>query len=204
MRETHATAAAAGLADHAARALVCLTTALEWAWMYDEAAAALEEALRYALANDLDGYVQYLLGVRAGLRLERCEWDAALADADAALNRPNLIGVSVVGALVVRGRILGARGDPSALSILDTAAEQAYGTEELQRIGPVAVARAEHFLLRGDPGRAADEATRGLALATVEGSSVAHHRAGVPALASHRPQRWSRTDLDTTLAVDGR
>ena len=37
--------------------------------------ADLERALRFARERELDGYVQYLLGVRANLRLLRGEWD---------------------------------------------------------------------------------------------------------------------------------
>jgi DNA-binding CsgD family transcriptional regulator len=169
LRDTYVTASAAGLADHAARALVCLATFQEQSGHYDAAAVVFDEALGYAASCGLEGYVQYLLGVRAGQRLERCDWDGALADADDALGRPNRIGVAVVGALVARGRILAARGEPEALSILDRAADHAYGTEELQRIGPVAAARAEYYLLCGNPDRAADEARRGLTLALAKG-----------------------------------
>ncbi len=47
----------------------------------------------------LDGYVQYLLGARAGLRLLRGEWPAAEADAHAALELGEQPGVSVCPAL---------------------------------------------------------------------------------------------------------
>jgi DNA-binding CsgD family transcriptional regulator len=169
LRRAHATAAAAGLIDHAARALVNRAAAMVERCEYYEAAGALDEALRYATAHDLDGYVQYLLGIRAIIRLERCEWSAALADAADSLNRSSRIGVAVVPALVARGRILAARGDADAMPTLDRAADGAYATGELQRIGPVAAARAEYFLLAGDPDRAAEEARTGLALAIAKG-----------------------------------
>ena len=169
LRDAHNTASAAGLAEHAARALVCVSASHLLAWEYDACAAVLDEALSYALAHDLDGYIQYLLGVRALIRLERCDWDAALADAEQAMGLANRSGVPAVFALVARGRILAARGLPEALSTLDIAADLARGTEELQRIVPVAAARAEYFLLNGDLDRAAAEARTGLALATSKG-----------------------------------
>ncbi len=170
LREAHGIASAAGLAEHAARALVCLATSWQQIHRLDGAAAVLDEALLYASSHDLEGYVQHALGFRARLRLEQCDWDAALADTDDALGRPNRIGIAVVDALVARGRILSARGARDALATLDLAADHAYGTEELQRIGPVAAARAEYFLLAGDPDRAADEARRGLMLAVEKGN----------------------------------
>ncbi len=99
------------------------------------------------------------------MRLERCEWNAALADATESLGMPARSGVAVAPALVALGRILSARDDAEALSRLDEAAGYAYNTGELQRICPVAAARAEYFLLAGEPARAEAEARTGLALA---------------------------------------
>jgi DNA-binding CsgD family transcriptional regulator/tetratricopeptide (TPR) repeat protein len=167
--QIHTTAAAGGAVEHAARALAVLSSSSLLTWNLAGADSMVEHALNYAADSNLEGYVQYLLGVRASIRFHLCDWNAALADADDALSRPNRIGVAVVSALVVRGRIQTARDDPGALSTLDRAAEIAADTGELQRIGPVAAARAEHFLLCGDPGRAAEEARRGLRLAVAKG-----------------------------------
>jgi DNA-binding CsgD family transcriptional regulator len=169
VREAHVRAAAAGLADHATRALVVISAYQQRAWQYDAAAPVLDDALAYASANDLDGYVQYLLGLRAEIRLERCDWEAALADCDDALGRPFRGGVAVQSALIARGRILAARGSAEAMETLDIAARYASGTEEVQRIGPVAAARAEYFSLAGDLRRAAEEARRALVLARAKG-----------------------------------
>jgi len=169
MRRVHADAAAAGLADHAARALVNLASCLVETWEYVAGAAALDDAFAYASAHDLGGFSQYLLGVIAGVQLERCEWDGALAAASASLDGPARFSSQVLPALVARGRILAARGLDGALSMLDIAADRAYGIGELQWIGPVASARAEYFLLVGDPDRAVEEARRGLAIALEKG-----------------------------------
>ena len=167
----HAEAAAAGLLDHAARALVNLASLLVHHGEYRQAEPALARALDYATRHDLDGYVQYLHGVRAAARLERGEWDAALADAEESLARPTRIGVAVVPGLVARGRIQAARGDAEARSTLDRAAGLAYRIGELQWIVPVAAARAELHWLAGEPDRAAREVRRGLALAIEKGSA---------------------------------
>jgi len=165
LRLAYVRASEAGLVDSAARALGSLAGTMLQRSEFAAAGPVVDEALEYAMANDLDGYAQHLLGLRAVIRVEQCAWDAALDDAEASLGRPNRPGVAVINALLARGRILGARGLTGALSALDRAAEQAYGIGEIQWIGPVASARAEHFLIEGDPARAADEARRGLALA---------------------------------------
>ncbi|HEY6592685.1 MAG TPA: hypothetical protein VI011_01060 [Asanoa sp.] len=147
LRRLHAEAAAAGFPDHAARALVNRAASLVEGSDYVGAEAAVDEALRYVAVNHLDGYLKYLFGVRAGVRLERAEWDAALGDAEESLARPGGAGQTVVPALVAKARILSARGNGAALSILDRAAAVAEQLDELQRIGPVADARAEHSCL---------------------------------------------------------
>jgi DNA-binding CsgD family transcriptional regulator len=200
LRQAYVTASAAGLVDSAARALGSLAGTMVQRSDFAGAAPIVEEALEYAVANDLDGYVQHLLGLRAVIRVEQCAWDAALHDAAASLSRPTRPGIAVVNALVARGRILGARGDAEALSTLDRAAEHAYGIGEIQWIGPVASARAEYFLIAGDPARAAEEARQGLALAIEKGhpghadelSYRLGQATGVPAVeAADRAARWA-------------
>jgi DNA-binding CsgD family transcriptional regulator len=180
LQRTHTEAATAGLVEPAARALVCIAASLIQGWRVDAAAAEVDRAMAYAEAHDLDGYRQHLQGLRAEVRFEQCDWDGALADADEALSWPTRTGISVVSALVTRGRILAARGDESALATLDLAARHAHGIEELQRIGPVAAARAEYLLLAGEPTGVADEVGLGLALA------VAKHDRRVADVLSYR------------------
>ncbi|WP_433214454.1 helix-turn-helix transcriptional regulator [Dactylosporangium sp. CS-047395] len=162
----HERAAAAGYVDHAARALV--NRAAMDLWLGDDVAAtlgAIEAAFAYVDRHELDGYRQYLLGVRAAVRVEAGDWDGALADADESLSYPSRGGVGPLPAYVARGRVQSGRGDPEAEETLDRALAVALATEELQRIGPVAIARSEHFLFGGDPTRARAEAGRGLGLA---------------------------------------
>jgi DNA-binding CsgD family transcriptional regulator len=169
LRRAYTTASEAGLVDSAARALGSLAGIMLQRSDYAAAAPVVDEVLEYAITNDLDGYVQHLLGLRATIRVEQCAWDAALDDAEASLGRMDRPSVAVINAFVARGRILAARGETGALSILDCAAERAYGIGEIHWVGPVASARAEYFLIEGDTVRAADEARRGLALALETG-----------------------------------
>ncbi len=151
LEEAHALAAARGAEDHAARALVNLATATLIRRREDPRGAGdVERALRFARERELDGYEQYMLGVRANLRLLLGRWDAAEADARASLALGEHQGVSLCPALIVLGRLQARRGDPEAGETLEEAWRVAVKTQELQRLGPVAAARAEHAWLDGD------------------------------------------------------
>ncbi|MCM0678365.1 LuxR C-terminal-related transcriptional regulator, partial [Micromonospora phytophila] len=158
-------AAAAGLDDHAGRALVNLAcTSVDWA-AYDTAERAMADVLAFTAARDLDGYGRHVLGNRARLRLARGDWAAALADADHALAGRDQPGGSLIGGLTTRGIIAARRGQPGAYADLILAAERGYATDELQFVAPASAALSEWFWLAGDPDRAAAEAKRGLEVA---------------------------------------
>ena len=110
--------------------------------------------------------MQYLLGVRAGLRLLRGDWRAAEADAHAALELGEQPGVSLCPALIVLGRLRARRGDPEALATIDEALAAARSRPaSCSGSAPAAAARAEHAWLDGDldarrRGRARDPRAR--------------------------------------------
>ena len=150
--EAHDRAAAAGLDDHAGRAIVNLATATLDARREDpRAGAQVEAALAFCRARELDGYTRYLLGVRAGLRIWRGDLAGARADADAAAafgERPD--GVAATPDVVARGRLRALCGEPGAGPALDTVWRRALQTTELQRLVPAAAARAELAWLEDD------------------------------------------------------
>ena len=151
LEEAHALAAGAGADDHAARALVNLATSTMVRRRDDTRAPAdVERALEFARTRELDGYVQYLLGARANLRLMTGAWQEAEADARAALELGDQPGVSLCPALVAMGRLQARRGEEAAGATLAEAWRVAVETKELQRLAPVAAARAEHAWLDGD------------------------------------------------------
>jgi DNA-binding CsgD family transcriptional regulator len=114
------------------------------------AGADIERALRFARERGLDGYAQYLLGARGGLRLLLGDCAAAEADARAALELGEQPGVSLCPALIVLGRMQARRGDPQAGATLEQAWRTAVRSQELQRLGPAAASLAEHAWLQGD------------------------------------------------------
>jgi DNA-binding CsgD family transcriptional regulator/tetratricopeptide (TPR) repeat protein len=165
LAQAHARAAAAGLHDHAARALVNLGgMAVEWA-AYDDADDALERALQFTATHDLDGYERHLLGYRATLRLARGDWAGASADAEEAIAGPGQPGPSRGTAQVALGRLRSRRGEDGALPLLEAAAVRAYEAGELQFVAPVAAGLAEYHWLSGDPEKAAAAALRAWDLA---------------------------------------
>jgi AAA ATPase domain len=74
-------------------------------------------------------------------------------------------GIGAVYALVALGRLQARRGDPKAAATLQEARERSATTGELQWIGPVATARAEHAWLHGETHRVAEEAASAFGLA---------------------------------------
>jgi DNA-binding CsgD family transcriptional regulator len=149
LKEAFARAADAGFHDHAARALVNLAYVAAAADGAHEAEPLVARALAYAREHELGGYAQYLLGMRAMLRLLRGDWPGAEADAQASLERGKYPGISLCPALVALGTLQSRRGDPGARATLDDAWARAQASGELQRLAPAAAARLEHAWLDG-------------------------------------------------------
>ena len=178
LEEAFALASEDGHDDHAARALVNLATSTLVRRRDDPRVAAdLERTLRFAREHELYGYVQYMLGVRANLRVLLGDWLEAELDARASLELGHQPGVSVCPALIALGRLQARRGEPEADATLEKAWEVAVATQELQRLAPAAAARAEHAWLDGD----------------LAGTAAAARDAY--ALAVDRGDRWGRDEL---------
>lgn len=151
LEESLALARREGLDEHAARALSNLSwTALDFR-DYPRAAAYQEEGLAFAAERDLVGYDSYLTAQRARLYLDTGDWDRAEADARWVLERPQAPGIPSLPALTVLARLHCRRGQTDGAELLEQAWTGALATAELQRIAPVAVARAEAAWLRQDP-----------------------------------------------------
>ena len=137
------------LEEHVARAYTNLGGSA--AEQYDHARAMryLEEGISYCRERDLDSWRLYMLGEQSLLHLRQGYWEDAAASATEALRDPQTASVSRVTPLVVIGLLRVRRGDPESMQPLDEALELARQTGELQRLGPVAVARAEAAMLLG-------------------------------------------------------
>jgi DNA-binding CsgD family transcriptional regulator/tetratricopeptide (TPR) repeat protein len=169
LEEAFQVAVAAGLEDHAARAVCNLATLGAETRDDRHARQDLDRALAFVQAHELAGYTQHVLGHRARVRLDQGDWTGAEQDARAALAEPVKGGPRVVDALVPLGLLQARRGDPDAAATLQEATERAFAASELQWTAPVAAARAEYAWLDGDDGRAAEEAAGMFELAVREG-----------------------------------
>lgn len=147
-----------GYQEHAARAYTNIGSGAVRALDYARAARALDDGIAYSTDRDLDAWRMYMLAWRARLRLERGDWGGAADDAHLVLAFRGGPAVSRIPALAVLGTIRVRRGDPGAMALLDEARELAWRTREIQRMAPVAAARAEAAWLRGDLSAIVDEA----------------------------------------------
>ena len=162
-------ALAAGLEDHAARALSNLAGSSMELRDYRHAWEDVDRALSFVVDHDLAGYAQHLIGIRARLRLDRGDWAGAEQDATAALAERGRDAIGMLGALLVLALLRARRGDPGAVASLKEVAAGALPTGELQWIGPVAAVRAEHAWLQGETALVAEEASRAFGVAVQAG-----------------------------------
>lgn len=155
LRKAVGLALAHGLEAEAGRAWSNLVSAAGEACLYTLVEPAAEDALRFLSARDLDGPASYVRAWRARCLLERGRWDDAADVAGGVLDAPVASDIAVLLALTVRGRVRARRGDPGVAEPLDAALERARATGLLQRLAPVAAARAEARWLSGrvDDGR---------------------------------------------------
>ncbi len=136
--------------DHAGRAYSNLAwTALDYR-RYDVARSYIDEGLAYAGSRELAGNIYYLTAERARLQFELGEWAAAEENARWVLGRPEEPGITTMPAVGTLARLCVRRGDVDVDATIDAAWQLVEPAGELQRIAPVATARAELAWLRGD------------------------------------------------------
>jgi DNA-binding CsgD family transcriptional regulator len=159
-----------GLHEHAMRAITWLICDSIVELDYTAAEGFLAEAIEYAESRDIDSFSFYLRGWRARVNAELGRLDEAEADATDVLRRDDAPTVVRLPSLAALGTVYARRGDRRAQAILDEALDRALSTGELQRIAPVATARAEAAWLRGDLEAVRVEAMRAYSIAMDAGS----------------------------------
>jgi DNA-binding CsgD family transcriptional regulator len=159
-----------GMHEHAMRAYAWLISDAVTEQEYPLAEGFLEEALAYAEDRDLDAFALYLRGWRARMRAEQGRLEEAAAEAAEVLRRENTSAVVRLPSLTALGTVLARRGEPGAGEILDEALALARATGELQRLAPVACARAEAAWLANDAAGVRAEVMHAYRLAQRAGS----------------------------------
>jgi DNA-binding CsgD family transcriptional regulator len=129
----------------------------------------VEDGLRYCEERGLDTWRLFLLASRARLELDDCRWDRAAESAGLVLRDPRSAQVPRGWALVTLGLLAARRGEAGGAAPLAEAHALAQAAGELQRIGPVAAARAEVAWLAGDEAGVAEATDAALALALARG-----------------------------------
>lgn len=139
-----------GYGEHVARAYANLTSTDVTMRNYVAAARTIKEAGAYFAERDLDSWANYVLAWKARVDFEQGRWDDAARLASQLIVRDAVAPVTRIPAMAVLARIRLRRGDSGATELLDEASELASNTGELQRLAPIAAARAEAAWLRGE------------------------------------------------------
>ena len=160
-----------GFEEQAGRAYVNLTWWSPRRRTYAAVERHFEPGLRYTEERGLDLWHSYLLAYRARAGLDRGRWDEAVLAATAILRNPRTSPVPRIVALAVLGLVRARRGDPEVWDLLDEAWMLARHTGELQRIEPIAMARAEAYWLAGQTEHVEEATTVALELAVGRQSS---------------------------------
>lgn len=140
-------ALAVGDIEDACRAYVGIIWCLLDDFHLEEAGRQLAAGMKLAEETGRLGHFVFFHVERARLALARAAWDEAVRAAQHAVRAQPPWRCP---ALTVLGRVAVRRGQPGAGEHLAKAWELAEGLGELQRIGPVAAARAEAAWLAGD------------------------------------------------------
>lgn len=173
LEESLDVALAAGEVEHACRSYANIIWTLLDNLQYDEADTFLPPAMELADRAEHLGFLNYLHVELAMRRLAAADWDDAEKHAEYGMH--DFIPARCP-ALTVLARVRIRLGRPGADALLGEAWEIAVGTKELQRTGPVAVARAESAWLRGD------------AKGVIEAAAPVHAQASRLPGAPHRPE----------------
>ena len=155
----------AGLEEHAGRAYLNLVWWPLRVRRYDVVDRHLDAGLEYCAERGMDLWRLFLVACRARLELDRGLWTQAADSAAEALRDRRTWPVPRIFALTVLALVRARRGDPDVWPALDEALALAEPTGELQRLGPVAAARAEAAWLEGREQDVAGETDATLELA---------------------------------------
>ena len=158
-------AGAAGFVDQVGRIYVHLLWPAMTIRNYKIMEKHLVPGLQYCSDHGLELNERYLRAYAARVYLDTGLWDDAAEHAKALLRVPRFATMPRILALVVLALVRARRGDPEVRPLLDEAWALGESTEELPRIGPVAVARAEVAWLAGRPDEVVEATDAALDLA---------------------------------------
>lgn len=110
---------------------------------------ALRECLDWAREHELTANEVYATAWLGRCEFQQGRWDGAESRLTALLVRPRCVGIARFVALTTLGTLRARRGGSAVWDLLDEALDFARQTGHLQRLWPVAAARAESAWLEG-------------------------------------------------------
>lgn len=158
-------AGAAGLVDQVGNIYVHILWPAMTTRNYKIMEKYLVPGLQYCSDHGLELAGRYLRAYAARVDLDTGRWDDAAEHAKAVLRVPRSATMPRILALVVLALVRARRGDPQVRPLLDEAWALGESTEELPRISPVAVARAEVAWMAGRPDEVVEATDAALDLA---------------------------------------
>jgi DNA-binding CsgD family transcriptional regulator len=150
-----------GFDEHAGRALIHLAWGAMRTRTFDFG-GGIEEGIEFCSERGLEAWRIYLIAYRARMELDKGRWADARASATVVLGHHRDAQLLRILGLVVLGLLRARTGEGGQWMLLDEAlalAEAGSG-EELQRMAPVALARAEAAWLEGNRSAIARETER--------------------------------------------
>ena len=157
------------LHEHSGRAYANLVSASVRRRMSAIAERYVPEGIAYCELHEVHDCLSYIRAYNAHFELDRGNWDKAAQVASDLIERHAPAVAQRVPALIALALVRVRRGDPGADTLLDEALQLAMPTGELQRIGEVATARAEHAWYRSDFPQVAREVAVGFKAAAGRG-----------------------------------
>jgi ATP/maltotriose-dependent transcriptional regulator MalT len=151
--------------DHVGRCYANLASNCVRSRQYAQGQRWLEEGLEYTTARDLDFYSVYLLGWQAQMYFDTGRWQEAEEQALEAIRLSQRLSTTSLPSLFALGYLKVRQGDSGAGELFERARSLVLSTGELQRIGPLAAARAEAAWWQGDRVRAEAEVSPAYELA---------------------------------------
>jgi DNA-binding CsgD family transcriptional regulator/tetratricopeptide (TPR) repeat protein len=150
IEQSLALAQRAELGEQAARGFIQLGAMAVDRHAHADARRDLERGIAYCSDRGIELHRLYLLSDLARLELAEGRWEEAADTASAVIRIPRTSTTPRIVSLSVLALVRARRGDPETRPLLDEAWALAEPTNELPRLGRVAVARAEMFWLEGD------------------------------------------------------
>jgi DNA-binding SARP family transcriptional activator len=132
-----------GLHEQVARAFANCGWAAVRRRSYGALDSRIESGLAYCNERGLELWRLYLLAYRARSRLDQGRWSEAVESAAGVIRVPRTSTLPRILVLVVLGLVRARRGDLGTWEALEEALVLAEPSRELQRVAPVAAARAE-------------------------------------------------------------